>query len=74
MYTRTDTDLRALRTSANVLRWSLNAVACVLRQHVEDQQKRSPLQVCEENKQNEWEETAKLLQQANNKPVSARGL
>ncbi|XP_062301872.1 krev interaction trapped protein 1 [Osmerus eperlanus] len=36
--------------------------------HVEDQQKRSPLQVCEENKQNEWEETAKLLQQANNKP------
>ncbi|KAJ8333545.1 hypothetical protein SKAU_G00415530 [Synaphobranchus kaupii] len=36
--------------------------------HIEDQQKRSPLQVCEENKQNEWEEAAKLLQQANNKP------
>uniref|UniRef100_A0A8C9SYU6 KRIT1 ankyrin repeat containing n=1 Tax=Scleropages formosus TaxID=113540 RepID=A0A8C9SYU6_SCLFO len=36
--------------------------------HIEDQQKRSPLQVCEENKQNEWEETVKLLQQANNKP------
>lgn len=39
-------------------------------QHIEDQQKRSPLQVCEENKQNEWEETVKLLQQANSKPVS----
>uniref|UniRef100_M4AL55 KRIT1 ankyrin repeat containing n=1 Tax=Xiphophorus maculatus TaxID=8083 RepID=M4AL55_XIPMA len=36
--------------------------------HIEDQQKRSPLQVCEENKQNEWEETIKLLQQANSKP------
>uniref|UniRef100_A0A8C4F2G5 FERM domain-containing protein n=1 Tax=Dicentrarchus labrax TaxID=13489 RepID=A0A8C4F2G5_DICLA len=36
--------------------------------HIEDQQKRSPLQVCEENKQNEWEETVKLLQQANSKP------
>ncbi|KAJ3609094.1 hypothetical protein NHX12_023621 [Muraenolepis orangiensis] len=36
--------------------------------HIEDQQKRSPLQVCEENKQNEWEETVKLLQQANTKP------
>uniref|UniRef100_A0A8C7H2N8 KRIT1 ankyrin repeat containing n=1 Tax=Oncorhynchus kisutch TaxID=8019 RepID=A0A8C7H2N8_ONCKI len=36
--------------------------------HIEDQQKRSPLQICEENKQNEWEETVKLLQQANNKP------
>lgn len=39
-------------------------------QHIEDQQKKSPLQVCEENKQNEWEETVKLLQQANTKPVS----
>uniref|UniRef100_A0AAX7T244 FERM domain-containing protein n=1 Tax=Astatotilapia calliptera TaxID=8154 RepID=A0AAX7T244_ASTCA len=36
--------------------------------HIEDQQKRSPFQVCEENKQNEWEETVKLLQQANSKP------
>ncbi|KAJ8409823.1 hypothetical protein AAFF_G00218820 [Aldrovandia affinis] len=36
--------------------------------HIEDQQKRSPMQVCEENKQNDWEEAAKLLQQANNKP------
>uniref|UniRef100_A0A8C5FWK3 FERM domain-containing protein n=1 Tax=Gadus morhua TaxID=8049 RepID=A0A8C5FWK3_GADMO len=36
--------------------------------HIEDQQKRSPLQVCEENKQNEWEETVKLLQQASTKP------
>uniref|UniRef100_A0A3Q0QU88 KRIT1 ankyrin repeat containing n=1 Tax=Amphilophus citrinellus TaxID=61819 RepID=A0A3Q0QU88_AMPCI len=36
--------------------------------HIEDQQKRSPLQVCEENKQNDWEETVKLLQQANGKP------
>uniref|UniRef100_A0A674DME7 KRIT1 ankyrin repeat containing n=1 Tax=Salmo trutta TaxID=8032 RepID=A0A674DME7_SALTR len=36
--------------------------------HIEDQQKRSPMQICEENKQNEWEETVKLLQQANNKP------
>uniref|UniRef100_A0A3Q3NGN9 KRIT1 ankyrin repeat containing n=1 Tax=Labrus bergylta TaxID=56723 RepID=A0A3Q3NGN9_9LABR len=36
--------------------------------HIEDQQKRSPLQVCEENKQNEWEEAMKLLQQANTKP------
>uniref|UniRef100_A0A3Q3SG27 KRIT1 ankyrin repeat containing n=1 Tax=Mastacembelus armatus TaxID=205130 RepID=A0A3Q3SG27_9TELE len=36
--------------------------------HIEDQQKRSPLQVCEENKQNEWEETVKLLQQASSKP------
>ena len=40
-------------------------------QHIEDQQKRSPLQVCEENKQNEWEETVKLLQQASIKPVSS---
>uniref|UniRef100_A0A3B4BE21 FERM domain-containing protein n=1 Tax=Periophthalmus magnuspinnatus TaxID=409849 RepID=A0A3B4BE21_9GOBI len=36
--------------------------------HIEDQQKKTPLQVCEENKQNEWEETVKLLQQANTKP------
>uniref|UniRef100_A0A3B4UN73 KRIT1 ankyrin repeat containing n=1 Tax=Seriola dumerili TaxID=41447 RepID=A0A3B4UN73_SERDU len=36
--------------------------------HIEDQQKRSPLQVCEENKQNEWEESVKLLQQASSKP------
>uniref|UniRef100_A0A8C1D4L7 KRIT1 ankyrin repeat containing n=1 Tax=Cyprinus carpio carpio TaxID=630221 RepID=A0A8C1D4L7_CYPCA len=36
--------------------------------HIEDQQKRSPLQVCEESKQNSWEEAVKLLQQANNKP------
>uniref|UniRef100_A0A665TGH5 FERM domain-containing protein n=1 Tax=Echeneis naucrates TaxID=173247 RepID=A0A665TGH5_ECHNA len=36
--------------------------------HIEDQQKRSPLQVCEENKQNEWEETVKLLQQVSVKP------
>uniref|UniRef100_A0A4W5ND76 KRIT1 ankyrin repeat containing n=1 Tax=Hucho hucho TaxID=62062 RepID=A0A4W5ND76_9TELE len=36
--------------------------------HIEDQQKRSPMQICEENKQNEWEETVKHLQQANNKP------
>ncbi|KAG9339156.1 hypothetical protein JZ751_024014 [Albula glossodonta] len=33
-----------------------------------DQQKRTPLQICEENKQNEWEEASTLLQQANNKP------
>lgn len=39
-------------------------------QHIEDQQKRTPQQVCEENKQNEWEETVKLLQQASSKPVS----
>lgn len=43
---------------------------CHLQQHIEDQQKRSPQQVCEENKQNEWEETVKLLQQASSKPVS----
>uniref|UniRef100_A0A8D2ZTC9 FERM domain-containing protein n=1 Tax=Scophthalmus maximus TaxID=52904 RepID=A0A8D2ZTC9_SCOMX len=36
--------------------------------HIEDEQKRSPLQVCEENKQNEWEETMKLLQQASSRP------
>ncbi|XP_061753535.1 krev interaction trapped protein 1 isoform X2 [Nerophis ophidion] len=36
--------------------------------HIEDQQKRSPMQVCQENKQNEWEETVKLLQQASSKP------
>lgn len=40
------------------------------RQHIEDQQKRTPLQMCEENKQNEWEETVKLLQQAGSRPVS----
>ncbi|XP_054240698.1 krev interaction trapped protein 1 isoform X2 [Indicator indicator] len=36
--------------------------------HIIDQQGRSPLNVCEENKQNEWEETAKLLKEAINKP------
>uniref|UniRef100_A0A8C2TCJ3 KRIT1 ankyrin repeat containing n=1 Tax=Coturnix japonica TaxID=93934 RepID=A0A8C2TCJ3_COTJA len=36
--------------------------------HITDQQGRSPLNVCEENKQNEWEETAKLLKDAINKP------
>uniref|UniRef100_A0A803YKP1 KRIT1 ankyrin repeat containing n=1 Tax=Meleagris gallopavo TaxID=9103 RepID=A0A803YKP1_MELGA len=36
--------------------------------HITDQQGRSPLNVCEENKQNEWEETAKLLKDAVNKP------
>uniref|UniRef100_A0A6Q2WZ81 FERM domain-containing protein n=1 Tax=Esox lucius TaxID=8010 RepID=A0A6Q2WZ81_ESOLU len=36
--------------------------------HIEDQQKRSPLELCEENKQNEWEETVKVLQQASKKP------
>eukprot|EP00066_Takifugu_rubripes_P029994 XP_011619260.1 PREDICTED: krev interaction trapped protein 1-like [Takifugu rubripes] len=36
--------------------------------HIEDQQKRTPLQMCEENKQNEWEETVKLLQQASSRP------
>ncbi|XP_010137077.1 PREDICTED: krev interaction trapped protein 1 isoform X2 [Buceros rhinoceros silvestris] len=36
--------------------------------HITDQQGRSPLNVCEENKQNEWEETAKLLKEAINKP------
>lgn len=41
-------------------------------QHIEDQQKRSPLQLCEENKQNDWEETLKLLQEASNRPVSGR--
>uniref|UniRef100_H2N0Z4 KRIT1 ankyrin repeat containing n=1 Tax=Oryzias latipes TaxID=8090 RepID=H2N0Z4_ORYLA len=39
------------------------------RQHIEDQQKRSPLQVCEENKQNEWEQTKELLQQAASRPL-----
>ena len=34
------------------------------------QQGRSPLNVCEENKQNNWEEAAKLLKDAINKPVS----
>ncbi len=42
--------------------------------HIEDQQKRSPLQVCEESKQNNWEETVKLLQQAKTKPVSVKPL
>ncbi|XP_010171239.1 krev interaction trapped protein 1 isoform X2 [Antrostomus carolinensis] len=36
--------------------------------HITDQQGRSPLNVCEENKQNEWEETAKLLKEVTNKP------
>ncbi|XP_009695271.1 PREDICTED: krev interaction trapped protein 1 isoform X2 [Cariama cristata] len=36
--------------------------------HITDQQGRSPLNVCEENKQNEWEETAKLLKEAISKP------
>ncbi|XP_009951306.1 PREDICTED: krev interaction trapped protein 1 isoform X2 [Leptosomus discolor] len=36
--------------------------------HITDQQGRSPLNVCEENKQNEWEETVKLLKEAINKP------
>ncbi|XP_009464887.1 PREDICTED: krev interaction trapped protein 1 isoform X2 [Nipponia nippon] len=36
--------------------------------HITDQQGRSPLNVCEENKQNEWEEAAKLLKEAINKP------
>ncbi|XP_010077106.1 PREDICTED: krev interaction trapped protein 1 isoform X2 [Pterocles gutturalis] len=36
--------------------------------HITDQQGRSPLNVCEENKQNEWEETAKLLKEAINRP------
>uniref|UniRef100_A0AAR2LNB7 FERM domain-containing protein n=1 Tax=Pygocentrus nattereri TaxID=42514 RepID=A0AAR2LNB7_PYGNA len=36
--------------------------------HIEDQQKHSPLHVCEENKQNNWEETVKLLRQASTQP------
>ena len=36
---------------------------------VTDQQGRSPLNICEENKQNNWEEAAKLLKEAINKPV-----
>ncbi|XP_050795499.1 krev interaction trapped protein 1 isoform X2 [Gopherus flavomarginatus] len=36
--------------------------------HITDQQGRSPLNVCEESKQNDWEETAKLLKEAINKP------
>uniref|UniRef100_A0A0G2JGG7 KRIT1, ankyrin repeat containing n=1 Tax=Mus musculus TaxID=10090 RepID=A0A0G2JGG7_MOUSE len=36
--------------------------------HITDQQGRSPLNVCEENKQNNWEEAAKLLKDAINKP------
>lgn len=38
-------------------------------QHITDQQGRSPLNICEENKQNNWEEAAKLLKEAINKPV-----
>ncbi|XP_006779324.1 PREDICTED: krev interaction trapped protein 1 [Myotis davidii] len=36
--------------------------------HITDQQGKSPLNICEENKQNNWEETAKLLKEAINKP------
>uniref|UniRef100_A0A8D2CRJ3 KRIT1 ankyrin repeat containing n=1 Tax=Sciurus vulgaris TaxID=55149 RepID=A0A8D2CRJ3_SCIVU len=36
--------------------------------HITDQQGRSPLNICEENKQNNWEEAAKLLKEAVNKP------
>ncbi|XP_078198934.1 krev interaction trapped protein 1 isoform X3 [Callithrix jacchus] len=36
--------------------------------HITDQQGRSPLNICEENKQNNWEEAAKLLKEAINKP------
>ncbi|XP_053118309.1 krev interaction trapped protein 1 isoform X2 [Hemicordylus capensis] len=36
--------------------------------HITDQQRRTPLNVCEENKQNEWEKTANLLKEAINKP------
>uniref|UniRef100_A0A6I8NTJ6 KRIT1 ankyrin repeat containing n=1 Tax=Ornithorhynchus anatinus TaxID=9258 RepID=A0A6I8NTJ6_ORNAN len=36
--------------------------------HISDQQGRSPLNICEESKQNEWEETAKLLKESLNKP------
>uniref|UniRef100_A0A8C5LDW2 KRIT1, ankyrin repeat containing n=1 Tax=Jaculus jaculus TaxID=51337 RepID=A0A8C5LDW2_JACJA len=37
--------------------------------HITDQQGRSPLNICEENKQNNWEEAAKLLKEAFTKPV-----
>nr|KAF6338243.1 hypothetical protein mPipKuh1_007967 [Pipistrellus kuhlii] len=36
--------------------------------HITDQQGKSPLNICEENKQNNWEETTKLLKEAINKP------
>uniref|UniRef100_A0A6I8Q7A2 KRIT1, ankyrin repeat containing n=1 Tax=Xenopus tropicalis TaxID=8364 RepID=A0A6I8Q7A2_XENTR len=36
--------------------------------HISDQQGRSPLDICEENKQNKWEETVTLLKDAVNKP------
>uniref|UniRef100_A0ABI7WKG2 FERM domain-containing protein n=1 Tax=Felis catus TaxID=9685 RepID=A0ABI7WKG2_FELCA len=36
--------------------------------HITDQQGRTPLNICEENKQNNWEEAAKLLKEAINKP------
>uniref|UniRef100_A0A4X1U780 FERM domain-containing protein n=1 Tax=Sus scrofa TaxID=9823 RepID=A0A4X1U780_PIG len=36
--------------------------------HITDQQGRSPLNICEENKQNNWEDAAKLLKEAINKP------
>ncbi|CAH2282430.1 krev interaction trapped 1 [Pelobates cultripes] len=36
--------------------------------HVSDQQGRSPLDICEENKQSKWEEAAQLLQDSMNKP------
>ncbi|MEE6466638.1 hypothetical protein FKM82_007013 [Ascaphus truei] len=36
--------------------------------HITDQQGRSPLDICEENKQNKWEETDALLKDAMNKP------
>ncbi|ETE68584.1 Krev interaction trapped protein 1, partial [Ophiophagus hannah] len=35
--------------------------------HITDQQGRTPLNICEENKQNEWEKTAMLLKEAINK-------
>uniref|UniRef100_A0A670JSZ6 KRIT1 ankyrin repeat containing n=1 Tax=Podarcis muralis TaxID=64176 RepID=A0A670JSZ6_PODMU len=35
--------------------------------HITDQQGRTPLNVCEENKQNEWAKTANLLKEAANK-------
>ncbi|KAM8967130.1 krev interaction trapped protein 1 [Pelodytes ibericus] len=36
--------------------------------HISDQQGRSPLDMCEENKQSKWEEAAQLLKDAINKP------
>ncbi|KAL7976555.1 hypothetical protein Chor_008504 [Crotalus horridus] len=35
--------------------------------HITDQQGRTPLNICEENKQNEWKKTAMLLKEAINK-------